>query len=66
MFAFPQPTIYERVAELARKSNTNWLTTEETKELIKIRDSKEDADASELAGIIIKDQHDKLCGKTHW
>ena len=49
---------------LVGKSRTMWLSQQELKFLIGIRDSNKQN--SELAGIIVKDQHEKMCGARVW
>lgn len=63
---FIEFTASERVEILFRKSRTKWLTQEELKELIEIRDTIDDKSYSKLADNIIQEQNDKMCGKKHW
>lgn len=63
---FEPQTPSERVETLFRKSRTSWLTKEELKELIEIRDTIDDKFYSKFADNIIQEQNDKMCGKKHW
>lgn len=53
-----------RIELIFKKSRTMWLSQDELKELIEVRDSN--TALSELAGIVISDQRAKMCGERVW